>query len=279
MSDTAVYGALNTVRLSFPAPAVLLVELHRPSDLNSMNKAFWVEFRKVFEAVREDTNVRAVVISGGEGKHFTAGLDLKDFTGSLIGEAQDPARKAIGFLSLVNAMQASFTAIEECGRAVIVAVHGACIGAGIDLMTACDIRYAANDASFSIKEVDIGLVADVGTLQRMPKVVGNDSWMRELAFTGRRFPASEALQHGLVSKVVPRTELMATALATATEIASKSPVVTLGVKHILNYSRDHSVADGLNYVGVWNSAMTNTQDLQIAIAANLGKRKAVFPKL
>ncbi|KAJ3154604.1 putative enoyl CoA hydratase [Geranomyces variabilis] len=274
------YPARATLKVSFAAPAVLLVELNRPDEMNSMNRVFWKEYREVFEQVRSDTDVRAVLVSGGSAKHFTAGLDLKDFTGALMtGTSEDPARKALGFRDMCTAMQASFTAMELCGRPVVAAVQGACIGAGIDLITACDIRYASSDAFFSIKEVDIGLAADIGTLQRLPKVGGNDSWVRELAYTGRRFTASEGLAQGLFSKVVPREELFATALATATEIASKSPVVTLGIKESLNYSRDHTVAEGLDHIAVWNSAMTNTQDMKIAVAANLGKKKAVYPKL
>lgn len=127
--------------------------------------------------------------------------------------------------------------------------------------------------------MDIGLAADIGTLQRLPKVVGNDSWVRELAFTGRNFGADEALQFGLVSKVLPREELLAQAVKTAQFIAAKSPIAVCGTKHVLNYSRDHSVKEGLDYVALWNSVMTNTKDLSIAIAATMSKQKPVFPKL
>ncbi|KNC98184.1 uncharacterized protein SPPG_06587 [Spizellomyces punctatus DAOM BR117] len=281
MTDIATsYAEFQTLRITSPSEHVLHVELNRPKQMNSMNHQFWHDMRDVFRRIRADTNVRAVVISGGECRMFTAGLDLKAFGSTFTTGDEDPARKALNFLPLVHDMQESFTAIENCMRPVIVAVHGACIGGGIDLITACDIRFATKDAFFSIKEVDIGLAADIGTLQRLPKVVGNDSWVRELAFTGRNFGVAEALQFGLVSKIVEnKQDLVAEAIKTATFIATKSPIAVVGTKQVLNYSRDHTTAEGLQYVGLWNAAMTNTQDIPIAIQANLAKTKPVFPKL
>ncbi|KAJ3004851.1 putative enoyl CoA hydratase, partial [Thoreauomyces humboldtii] len=266
---------LQTVRISFAAEHVLHVELFRPKVMNQMNMRLWKEFRAVFEHIRTDSDVRCVVVSGGTtSKHFTAGLDLQEFGPALSTPNPDSARNSIALRNMIDGMQASFQAIHDCGRPVVAAVHGACIGAGIDLITACDVRYASEDAVFSIKEVDIGLAADIGTLQRLPKVVGNDSWVRELAFTGRTFPATEALAQGLLSKTVPREQLFATALKTATIIASKSPIAVHGTKEVLNYSRDHSVVEGLHYVSLWNSAMLNTVDVGLAVKANLSRKPA-----
>ncbi|KAJ3103193.1 putative enoyl CoA hydratase [Phlyctochytrium planicorne] len=256
---------------------VVHVELNRPKKLNAMNSVFWKEMRKCFAEIRDDKEVLAVVISGGECKGFTAGLDLADGMLSLEGE---PARVAMRILPEIEALQQSFTAIEESGKAVIAAVHGFCIGGGIDLITACDIRLCSADAVFSVKEVDIGLAADVGTLQRLPKVVGNQSWVREVCLTARNFGAAEALTVGLVSKVLSsKAEVIEEAMKIATIIAAKSPIATIGTKRVLNYSRDHTVAEGLHYVALWNSVMLNTEDVPVAATATLSKQNPKFAKL
>ncbi|KAJ3385689.1 hypothetical protein HDU84_002083 [Entophlyctis sp. JEL0112] len=257
----------ETLRTSTPVPNVLLVELNRPAKLNAMNKTLnttnadvvarrmWRELRELFGAVSADADVRCIVVSGGpHSRGFTTGLDLVDFVAdaSHVG-GSDPARAAFAFFDTVSAMQASLTAMETCRQPVIAAVHGACIGAGIDLITACDVRYAAADSVFSVREVDVGLAADVGTLQRLPKVVGNASWVHEVCFTARAFSASEALSQQLVSKVVDggHDAVVKAAIATAALIAEKSPVAVTGTKNVLKFSRDHSVEDGLKYVAVW----------------------------
>ncbi|KAI8849279.1 ClpP/crotonase-like domain-containing protein [Chytridium lagenaria] len=256
---------------------VLHVELNRPKRLNAMNPTFWSEFRRCFELIRADTETYAVVVSGGDSKGFTAGLDLSDGLFNLEG---DVARVALRVLPKIEDMQESFTAIEKCDKPVISAVHGFCIGGGIDLITACDIRLCSAEAVFSVKEVDIGLAADIGTLQRLPKVVGNHSWIRDICFTARNFGAAEALQFGLVSKILPsKTELVDEALKMAAVIAGKSPVATVGTKHVLNYSREHTVEEGLKHVALWNSVMLNTEDVKVAITANLSKQKPKFSKL
>ncbi|KAJ3114903.1 hypothetical protein HK100_001523 [Physocladia obscura] len=210
----------------------------------------WRELRECFSTL---TNVfpdaRAVVVSG-VGRGFTAGLDLSD--AALGASNGDPARAGFGFLDVVYSLQASLSAIETCRIPVIAAVHGPCIGAGIDLITACDVRYAAVNTVFSVKEVDVGLAADVGTLQRLPKVVGNSSWVHEICLTARNFTAAEALEHQLVSKVVDGSveQVLEVAIKIASLIAEKSPVAVAGTKNVLKYSRDHSVEDGLKYVGV-----------------------------
>lgn len=175
-------------------------------------------------------------------------------------------QQTVTFISRIAAafQVASLTILSNCDRwffslLVVVCVHGGCIGAGIDLITAADIRYCSADAVFSVKEVDVGLAADVGTLQRLPKVVGNASWVKDVCLTARTFNASEALTQGLVSAVLPdRKALYETGMKTCLAIANKSPVAVIGTKHILNYSRDHCVQDSLNYVATWNAAMLQT---------------------
>ncbi|KAF9282971.1 putative enoyl CoA hydratase [Linnemannia elongata] len=267
----------ETVKVSFPSEFVAHVELNRPKKLNAINDTMWTDIGAVFNQLRDDENVRAIVLSGS-GRCFTSGLDL--FSLNLPVVPDDPSRTAFKVRPYIKKLQDSLTAIEICDKAVVAAVHGPCIGGGIDITTACDIRYASKDAYFSVKEVDIGLAADVGTLQRLPKVVGNIGWVRELCLTGRNFDSKEALEQGFVSKVVDdHKAVLAAALATATLIAQKSPVAAIGTKHILNYSRDHTVQEGLDYVATWNQVMLTTPDLPTAAAAQMSKTKAVFAKL
>eukprot|EP00004_Rigifila_ramosa_P014010 TRINITY_DN3148_c0_g1_i4.p1 TRINITY_DN3148_c0_g1~~TRINITY_DN3148_c0_g1_i4.p1 ORF type:complete len:211 (+),score=56.96 TRINITY_DN3148_c0_g1_i4:264-896(+) len=197
------------------------------------------------------------------------------------GEEPDVARKAFRQRTTVLDFQDSFTAIEKCCKPVIAAVHGGCIGGGVDLITACDIRFCTTDAYFVVKEVDIALAADVGTLQRLPKIVGNDSLVRELCYTARKMPSDEALRFGLVSRVVDtRDACIAAAVETASLIASKSPIGIVGTKINLNFSRDHSTASSLDYVATWNMAMLQTEDLPKAAAASLARGEpAAFAKL
>ncbi|KAG9070291.1 putative enoyl CoA hydratase [Linnemannia hyalina] len=265
----------ETVKVSFPAQFVAHVELNRPKKLNAINDTMWTDIGAVFNQLRDDEDVRAIVLSGS-GRCFTSGLDL--FSLNLPVVPDDASRTAF------KKLQDSLTAIEICDKAVVAAIHGPCIGGGIDITTACDIRYASKDAYFSVKEVDIGLAADVGSLQRLPKVVGNIGWVRELCLTGRKyvlgFDSKEALEQGFISKVVDdHKAVLAAALATATLIAEKSPVAAIGTKHILNYSRDHTVQEGLDYVATWNQVMLTTPDLPNAAAAQMSKTKAVFAKL
>lgn len=180
----------------------------------------------------------------------------------------------------ITSYQDSFTAIESINQPVVVAIQGGCIGGGVDLITAADIRYASTDAWFTVKEVDIGMAADVGTLQRLPKVVANQSLIREWCYTARRISAEEALSSGLVSRLLPNREaLMQASLALCVEIASKSPVAVIGTKAMLNYSRDHSVREGLDYMALWNAAALQTADVANAINATLSKKTPIFAKL
>jgi len=234
--------------------------------------------KKCFEVLAEDLDCRAIVLAAA-GKHFTTGLDLSEI-GFLLSLGTDVGRNAFHLNTVIRQFQESFTAIEKCPKPVIAAVHSSCIGGGIDLITACDIRYCSDDANFSIKEIDIGIVADVGTLQRLPKVIGNESLLRELAFTGRAFSSQEAKEFGLVSRVFKDKDvLLAESIKLATEIAEKSPLAVAGTKMNLNYARDHSVEDGLNYVAAWNMSMLQTHDLKEVMRAKQERRPPHFDSL
>ncbi|KAI9251967.1 ClpP/crotonase-like domain-containing protein [Sporodiniella umbellata] len=270
----------ETILVDVSPEGVAHVQINRPKKMNSLNPQMVVDFRDVFNQINNDREVLSVVVSG-LGKVFTAGLDLSETNIAALGsDDQDVARRTYNNRPFIKDFQDAFTAIELCSQPVIAAIHSACIGGGIDLITACDIRYCSKDAFFSVKEVDVGLAADVGTLQRLPKVIGNHSLVRELCYTGRNFPADEALQCGLVNRVFENKDiLLAEALKLAKTIASKSPVAILGTKHLLNYSRDHSVADGLAYTVTWNSAMLQTEDIPRSIEAFVSKKKGKYSKL
>jgi len=271
----------ETLRVTPVSEYVYHVEINRPEKRNAMNKAFWSEMVMCFNQLANDSNCRSIVFSGA-GKLFSAGIDLQSLAGELIecGGATDVGRKAFFFRKFVPSYQESFSCIEKCPKPVIVAVHNACIGAGINMIAACDIRYCTQDAWFQVKEVDIGITADVGILQRFPKIVGNDSLVRELCYTARQLKADEALSLGFVSRVLPDKEaMMAAAFETAKLIASKSPVAVQGTKLSLVYSRDHSVPEGLNHVATMNLALLQSEDVIKAATASMTKQSVEFSKL
>ncbi|XP_053507145.1 delta(3,5)-Delta(2,4)-dienoyl-CoA isomerase, mitochondrial isoform X2 [Ictalurus furcatus] len=263
----------TTLSVTHPANHITHVELHRPEKRNAMNKAYWSEMIECFNQIAEDSKCRVVVFSGA-GKIFTAGIDLMDIAGDLLQpQGDDTARIAWYLRHIISKYQNTFSVIEKCPKPVVVAVHGACVGAGVDLITACDIRLCTQDAWFQVKEVDIGLAADVGTLQRLPKVIGSRSLVNELALTARKMYSDEAKSCGLVSRVFPDKESMiAGALEIAGEIAGRSPVAVQGTKINLLYSRDHSVTEGLDYMATWNMSMLQTQDLMKSAQAAMEKK-------
>ncbi|KAF9889328.1 hypothetical protein FE257_007438 [Aspergillus nanangensis] len=270
-----------TVR--FPQEYVAHVEINRADKMNAFFEAMWIELGQLFNQLSHDSAVRAIVLTGAGDKAFTAGLDVKAASeGTLSGkeEASDPARKAVNLRRHVGPFQDCITAVEKCEKPVIVAMHGFSLGLAIDLSTACDVRVCSRDVKFAVKEVDIGLAADVGTLSRLPKVVGNFGWVKEVAMTARLFGAEEALRVGFVSSVYDtKAEAIKGALQLAALIASKSPVAVQGTKEILNWSRDHTVQDGLRYTAVWNSAALQTQDVASALLSGIQKRTPTFEKL
>lgn len=268
----------TTFDLDLAGPVAQL-KLNRPEAFNSMTLAFWQEMVDGFEEIAATPEVRAVVISS-TGRHFTAGMDLSVFAGVAGNEPKvDRARQNEQLRRNVLEMQQSFSAIEEARVPVIAAIQGGCIGGGVDLVSACDIRLCTKDAWFCIQEINIGMVADVGTLQRLPYLIP-EGLVRELAYTGRRLTAERALQAGLVNEVFETQEAMVEAAqAMAREIAAKSPLAVTGTKEMLNYSRDHSVADGLNHIATWNAGMLHSDDLMEALTAQKQKREPKFADL
>ena len=258
--------------------AVARVTMNRPQELNTMNKAFWTEIIDVFAAIEADPSVRAVVLAS-TGKHFTAGLDLGMAASVGAGMPADPGRARLAFLREVKAMQESFSVIDRCRVPVIAVVQGGCIGGGVDLVTACDIRIATENAYFTIQEVNIAIVADVGTLQRIPHLLPQ-GLVRELAYTGRKFPAAEARGHGFVNSIEEtHDDAMAAALVMAETIAAKSPLVIAGLKQVLNIGRDQTIDQGLDYVALWNAGMLQGGDVGNAIRAQMAKEVPVFDDL
>ncbi|MEZ5376998.1 MAG: crotonase/enoyl-CoA hydratase family protein [Acidimicrobiales bacterium] len=261
------------------------VRMIRPEKSNSMIAAFWRELPQIVDELSDSGGVRAMVLSS-EGRHFCSGMDLEVFSSN--GEVSDagPAssvgyrsRRNERFRSTALKLQDSFTALERARMPVLCAIQGACVGGGIDLVSAADMRYADATAFFSIAEINIGMTADVGTLQRMPKLVP-EGLVRELAYTGRRWSAEEAKAAGFVNAVFDDHQALVNGvLEIATEIASKSPMAVWGTKQTMHYTRDHSVADGLQFIANWNAAMFDTDDMAEAFAAKLERRDADFPDL
>ncbi len=256
--------------------AIAGISLNRPERSNALNETMWVELREAMQWADLTPEIHIVVLSGA-GKNFCAGIDLSMLAGvAQVVAHSDPARSRERLRHLILDLQACLTSIERCRKPVLAAIHGACIGGALDLVTCCDMRYAAADAVFSVREVDVGMTADVGTLQRLPRLVP-DGVARELAYTGRNLGSQEAQAIGLVNRVFDSQEaLVAGVTSLAHEIAGKSPLAIRGTKEMLNYGRDHSVADGLNYVATWNAAMLMSADLSEAMAAVREKRPPQF---
>ncbi|MCW2311697.1 2,4-dienoyl-CoA reductase (NADPH2) [Rhodoferax antarcticus] len=271
--DSAMQFETLTVSL---ADHVATICLNRPDKANAMNLAMWHELRRAFQWVDATPQARVAILQG-EGKAFTAGIDLQMMM-SLGDTIQNDceARTRENLRQVILDLQDTLTSLERCRKPVLAAIHGACVGGGIDLICCADMRYCSADASFSIKEIDIGMTADVGTLQRLPRLIG-EGMARELAYTARKFGADEALQMRLVNRVFDSREaLYAGVREIATTIAAKSPLSIRGTKEMITYARDHSVADGLNYVATWNAAMLLSNDLQEAMMANMGRRQPEF---
>lgn len=252
------------------------VRFNRPEKANSLAQTGWDELETIFKELDLRSDVRVIVLSG-EGKNFCAGIDLEMFMGLAqdLG-IKDEGRKREALRRNVHRLQAPINAIENCSKPVLAAIHRACVGGAVDIVTACDMRYCTSDAFFSIEEINIGMVADLGTLQRLPKLIG-EGIVRELAYTGRRMLADEARERQLVNEVYDDKEtMMAEVMQIAETIASKSPLSIRGTKQVLNFSRDHSVADGLEYIATWNAAMLISNDITEAMTAKMTGRPAEF---
>ncbi|AJO78929.1 MULTISPECIES: crotonase/enoyl-CoA hydratase family protein [Pseudomonas] len=251
------------------------VQINRPEKINAMNAAFWSEIIEIFRWIDDTDAVRVVVLSGA-GKHFSSGIDLMMLAGVANELGKDVGRNARLLRRKILQLQASFNAVDQCRKPVLAAIQGYCLGGAIDLIAACDMRYAAEDAQFSIKEIDIGMAADVGTLQRLPRIIG-DGMLRELAYTGRTFGAEEARGMGLVNRTyADSASLLDGVMGIARDIAGKSPIAVGGTKQMLSYMRDHRIDDGLEYIATWNAAMLQSNDLRVAMAAHMSKQKPEF---
>ena len=255
------------------------IVMSRPEKRNSMIPEFWDELPEIIHDLDDNAKARAIVISS-TGPHFSSGLDVKAFvTGAPDADRQAGIQRGADFYQMVLRMQRSFSVLEECRIPVLAAIQGGAIGGGVDLVTACDIRYATQDAFLTIFEINIGMTADVGTFPRLVKLIP-EGIVRELAYTGRRMPATEAKEVGLVNRVFPDQETMLReVMGIARQIASKAPLAVYGCKRMINYARDHSTADGLDYIGIWNASMLQLDEMREAITANAENRAGNFADL
>jgi enoyl-CoA hydratase len=260
------------------------IVMKRPEKRNSMVPEFWDELPQIVEELDAGALARAIVISS-TGPHFSSGLDLTAFApGAGMGgltetDAEKRRQQGARFYHMVRHMQHAFSCLEQCRVPVLAAIQGGCIGGGVDLVTACDLRYATEDAYLTIFEINVGMTADVGTFPRIVKLIP-EGVARELAYTGRRMPAAEAKSLGLVNDVFPdHASLLEGVLGVAREIASKPPLAVYGCKRMINYARDHSTADGLDYIGIWNASMLQPEEMVEAVTARAQKRDGEFADL
>jgi enoyl-CoA hydratase len=255
------------------------VQFSRPEAMNSMDKAFWQELPVCMRDIESQTDARVIVISS-TGKHFSAGMDLGVFSdSSTMPQSKDPSRMAEGLRRLVLQLQATLSSLEEIRLPVLTAIQGGCIGGALDLVCAADSRYCTADAYFTIKETELGMTADVGTLQRLPKLIPAGI-VKELAFTGRKFSAQEAQQFGLVNRVYDdQQSMLVGVMEIAAQIATNSPLAVTGCKEMLNYSRDHSVQDSLKYMATWQAGMFRPNDMMKTFQAKAMKTEAQYDDL
>jgi enoyl-CoA hydratase len=252
------------------------IQFNRPDKANALHQEAWTELQNAFEYMHQEEEVRIVVLSGA-GKHFCAGIDLSLLSSIMSkNDTGCTAKMQEKLRSKIIALQNTVNTIENCSKPVIAAIKGGCIGAGVDIISACDMRYASHDAYFSIREINIGMVADLGTLQRLPTLIP-PGIAREMAFTGRNVCAHEAEKIGLVNECFSDSATLFERVdQIAQTIASRSPLAIRGTKHILNYSREHSIADGLNYIATWNAAMLMSEDLTESLLAQQQKRTPIY---
>ena len=278
MSETVSYPCFE-VSIGNQIAHILL---NRPEKRNCMSRSFWNDLPAVVKDIDRNSKARVIVISS-TGPHFTAGLDLKEFAVTegaiLVDENTKDTQAAADFYSHVSLMQDSFTALEQCRLPILAAIQGGCIGGGVDFTTACDIRYACEGTFFTIYEIKIAMTADVGTFPRIVKLLP-EGIVRELAYTGRPLLAEEALSLGFVNTVFADQESMLEGvMKIAEEIASNAPLAVYGCKKMINYARDHSTADSLDYVAVWNMSMLKREEMIESQMAKMEKRPGKFVDL
>jgi enoyl-CoA hydratase len=253
---------------------VATVWLNRPDKLNALSADMWADLPDAIAELDRDEEIRVIVLAG-RGRAFTVGIDINMLAG-LQPAGPSPARGNFHIYTEIKRLQGTVNSLADTAKPVIAAIHGYCLGAGVNLISACDIRLASEDARFSIRETKMGLVADIGALQRLPGIVGSGV-TAEMALTGADYPASWAREHGLVSQVLSNAEdLMVTARELANEIASNSPLVTQGIKRILQSNDGRTIEQSLDYVAQWNSSFLVSNDLHEAISAYMEKRDPNF---
>ena len=260
------------------------IVLNRPKKRNSMIHEFWDELPLIVKEIDSNSKARVIVLSS-TGPHFTAGLDLSVFGSSIKtstdADAQEKLQRQEGarFFDTIKYMQEAFSCLDNCRLPVLAAIQGGAFGGGVDLITACDMRYMTADGFITIYEINIGMTADVGTFPRITKLIP-EGVVKELAYTGRRLTAAEALTHGLINEIYPDHKTMLNGvLKIAAEIATKAPLAVYGSKRIINYARDHSTDDTLDYIGIWNASMLQSAEIKEAIKASAEKREGDFVDL
>jgi enoyl-CoA hydratase len=269
------------------ADHVAHVRLARPDQLNTMVPAFWRELPEVIGAISDAGRARAIVLSS-TGRHFCAGMDLAVFSagdpgvaaaGAELTPAAEQGRVRANLRANILHLQDAFTALERARMPVLVAVQGGCVGGAVDMVCAADLRYATTDAFFCIQEINIGMTADVGTLQRLPKLIP-EGVVREYAYTGRRMTAARAYELGFVNGVFDDHDALLDGVhAVAAEIAARSPLAVWGTKEMITYARDHSVADGLNHIATWQAGMFHADDMVEELTAKAERRPTAHPDL
>lgn len=275
--QTIDFSTLKTLTVSIDQH-IAHIQLSRPETLNSMIPEFWTELPMVVREIDAQANARVIVISA-QGKHFSAGMDLSVFTEMGKNFSGEPARRAERMRRMVLELQDSFNALEDVRLPVLVAMQGGVIGGAVDMVSAADCRYCTENTYFTIKETELGMTADVGTLQRLPHLIPQ-GLVRELAFTGRNMEANEAKSSGLVNQVfADQPSMLAAVMKIAGKIAMNSPMAVAGCKEMLNYSRDHTVNDSLNYMATWQAGMFQMPDVHEAMAAGQQKRLPEFAPL
>ena len=275
--DPLAYSCFNVEIKDYVAH----IQLKRPDELNTMTRDFWNELPEIVNDINDNAKARVIVLSS-TGRHFSAGMDLSVFTSpkdDAGGGEVEIGRQRHMLRDWVKTLQGSFSCLDDARMPTLVAVQGGCIGGAVDLASACDIRYATADSFFCIQEINIGMTADVGTFPRLCHLIPQ-GWVRELAYTGRRLPAAKAKEIGLVNEVYDSHEqMLAAVMKTAKEIAAKSPLAVAGSKVMINYARDHSVNDALDYIATWQAGMYHPTDMSEAFAAKSDRREGEFADL
>lgn len=251
--------------------------LNQPETMNAMDSNFWRELDELLTEIQKEGKARVLVISS-KGKHFSAGMSLEAFGSAISMDDQSQEGRAAIF-DFLTAMQSTFTKLETLRIPVVAAIQGGCVGGALDLITACCIRYASSESFFCIQEINIGMVADIGTLQRLPKLIPLGV-VKELAYTGRRLTSHQAKTCGLVNEVMETpTATLDAAMRCAQEIAAKAPIAIWGTKQAIHYARDHSVDDSLKHMCLLQGTIWSNRNIEEAILAKKEKRQGEFSSL